>query len=70
MNLLKLIVIEKEWSWMEKKFRLIYWIQQDRKIMLQFVITIFEAEKVFSVYFQLQSLNLLLLQLTSGNCMF
>lgn len=62
----KQIATGKRWFWMGKKSKLIYWIQQDRRTMLQLEITTSEVEKVFFVSSLLQSWNPLQQLQTSG----
>lgn len=57
----------KRWFWMGKKSKLIYWIQQGRRTMLQLETTTSEVEKVFFASSLLQSWNPLQRLQTSGN---
>lgn len=62
----KQIATGKRWFWMGKKSKLIYWIQQDRRTMLQLETTTSEVAKVFFASSLLQSLNPLQQRQTLG----
>lgn len=62
----KQIATGKRWFWMGKKSKLIYWIQQGRRTMLQLETTTSEVEKVFFASSLLQSWNPLQQLQTSG----
>lgn len=48
MNLQRQIVTERKWFWMVRKSRLIFWIQQAKRIMQLFEIITSVVEKGFS----------------------
>lgn len=66
MNPPKQTATGKRWSWMGKKYKLIYWTQQGRRTMLQLETTTSEVEKAFFVSSLLQNWNPLQQLQTSG----
>lgn len=70
MNPPRLTVTERRWSWMEKRYRSIFWIRQGKRITLLSEITTSAAEKVFFWCSPSQSLNPSALLQSSGVMLF